>query len=216
MSKSTIDQHRKDFSDRPLLICDVDEVIIEFLTPFGKFLNAQDKELRPNSFALDGNIFKSGTDIAYEKHIVRQLVDDFFADQHNWQTPVDHVHQALSNLSNEMDIFLLTAMPPEHFDIRKIMLKQHDLHYPLFATEDAKGPIINQLHDQRDHPIFFIDDMIFNLRSAREHVKNIELITIMANQEFKAIAPEIDAGIFNANSWLDVEKHIKSHLEAAS
>ena len=101
MSKSTIDQHRKDFSDRPLLICDVDEVIIEFLTPFGKFLNAQDKELRPNSFALDGNIFKSGTDIAYEKQIVSQLVDDFFADQHNWQNPVDHVHQVLKNLSNE-------------------------------------------------------------------------------------------------------------------
>lgn len=216
MSKSVIDQHRQKLSERPLLICDVDEVIIEFLTPFSAFLNAQDKELRPNSFSLDGNIFKSGTDIAYEKHIVSQLVDDFFADQLKWQTPVDHVHQTLSNLSKKMDIFLLTAMPPEHFDIRKIMLKQHDLHYPLFATEDAKGPVINQLHDDRDHPIFFIDDMIFNLRSAREHVKNIELITIMANQEFKAIAPEIDAGIFNADNWLDVEKHINSHLEVAN
>jgi hypothetical protein len=38
----------------------------------------------------------------------------------------------------------------------------------------------------------------------------------MANQEFKAIAPEIDAGIFNADSWLDVEKHINAHLEAAN
>ena len=43
-------------SNRPLVVCDIDEVVLEFLTPFRNFLRASGLDLLPRSFRLHGNI----------------------------------------------------------------------------------------------------------------------------------------------------------------
>ena len=199
-------------SDRPLLVCDIDEVVLEFLTPFQNFLLAQDKQLRPNSFALHGNIFDLNTKSAVENQKVSSLIEDFFADQLNWQNLLPDVDQVLKTLSEEMDIIFLTAMPPHHFEKRKKLLEGFDLSYPLIATEEAKGPILKTVNSRNDDKVFFIDDMIYNHHSVAEHAPDTHHISIMANQEFKAIAPKLDDYIYDAENWTDVQSHIQSKI----
>ena len=42
--------------DRPLLVLDVDEVVLEFIRPFTGYLGTLGLELQPDSFRLHGNI----------------------------------------------------------------------------------------------------------------------------------------------------------------
>ena len=41
---------------RPLLVLDVDEVMLEFVRPFTGFLNSQNLDLKTTSFRLHGNV----------------------------------------------------------------------------------------------------------------------------------------------------------------
>ena len=199
-------------SNRPLIVCDIDEVVLEFLTPFQSFLLAQDKELRANSFALHGNIFDLNTNDAVENQKVSSLIEDFFADQLNWQMLLPDVDLVLKELSQDMDVIFLTAMPPHHFEKRKKLLEQFDLTFPLIATEDAKGPILKDANALVDDHVFFIDDMIYNHHSVAEHAPDTHHISIMGNQEFKAIAPDLDDYIYDAENWADLKNHIQSKI----
>ncbi|MBO6918675.1 MAG: hypothetical protein JJ858_09620 [Rhizobiaceae bacterium] len=199
-------------ADRPLIVCDIDEVVLEFLTPFQSFLLAQDKELRANSFALHGNIFDLNTNDTVENQKVSSLIEDFFADQLNWQMLLPDVDLVLKELSKDMDVIFLTAMPPHHFTKRKTLLEQFDLTFPLIATEDAKGPILKDANALVDDHVFFIDDMIYNHHSVAEHAPDTHHISIMGNQEFKAIAPDLDDYIYDAENWADLKNHIQSKI----
>ncbi|MEM9107651.1 MAG: hypothetical protein AAGC96_18560, partial [Pseudomonadota bacterium] len=152
--------------DRALIVCDVDEVALEFINPFKAFLNSNGFELLPRSFQLTGNVVSLDNGKEAGRELVKEFLDGFFAAQQQWQTPTSGVETALSNLSQTADIVFLTAMPPRHFDVRRALLDQHDLQYPLLATTEAKGPLIDTLHDGRDHPVIFIDDLAHNLHSA--------------------------------------------------
>ena len=199
-------------NNRPLIVCDIDEVVLEFLTPFQSFLLAQDKELRANSFALHGNIFDLNSNTAVENQKVSSLIEDFFADQLNWQMLLPDVDLVLKELSQDMDVIFLTAMPPHHFEKRKTLLEQFDLTFPLIATEDAKGPILKDANALVDDHVFFIDDMIYNHHSVAEHAPDTHHISIMGNQEFKAIAPDLDDYIYDAENWADLKNHIQSKI----
>ena len=185
---------------------------MEFLTPFQSFLLAQDKELRANSFALHGNIFDLNSNTAVENQKVSSLIEDFFADQLNWQMLLPDVDLVLKELSQDMDVIFLTAMPPHHFEKRKTLLEQFDLTFPLIATEDAKGPILKDANALVDDHVFFIDDMIYNHHSVAEHAPDTHHISIMGNQEFKAIAPDLDDYIYDAENWADLKNHIQSKI----
>ncbi|MGO8176430.1 hypothetical protein ACC764_39695, partial [Rhizobium ruizarguesonis] len=50
------------------------------------------------------------------------------------------------------------------------LLDRMGLLFPLLATEQPKGPIVNALHASRSIPVVFIDDMARNLHSVRDHV----------------------------------------------
>ena len=72
--------------DRPLLVLDVDDVLLEFIRPFPRFLEAQGYELSLSSFQLNGNIREIATGVAAEKERVGELIDAFFHAQADWQS----------------------------------------------------------------------------------------------------------------------------------
>ena len=108
--------------DRPLLICDIDEVVLEFVTPFMAFLNSRGHELRPVSFRLTGNIFSLETDSAVDQAEVSTLLEDFYGEQDQWQQAAEAAAETLDDLSSIADIVFLTAMPPRHRSIRRRVL----------------------------------------------------------------------------------------------
>ncbi|KQR73456.1 MULTISPECIES: hypothetical protein [unclassified Rhizobium] len=200
-------------TDRPLIVCDIDEVVLEFVTPFQNFLRAGGRDLVPRSFRLHGNIVQKDNGEPVADATVATLIEDFFLKQDAWQTPAHQVAETLEDLSGAADIVFLTAMPPRHTEIRRRLLDQHGLSaYPLLATEAPKGPVVRQLHDARDVPVVFIDDILRNLESVREHAPDCLLIRLMANATFLAMAPAPDDGIETAADWHEAARIIRQHL----
>ncbi|MBX9455602.1 MAG: hypothetical protein KL863_05985 [Rhizobium sp.] len=199
-------------SRRPLVVCDVDEVVLEFLDPFDRYLNSVGHRLHPDSFRLHGNIRSIAESIVAEDAEVERMQEEFFTTQDRWQTPAAGVDAALRSLSEDADIVFLTAMPPRHHDVRRTLLDLHGLDFPMIATEEPKGPVVASLIAERKVPAAFIDDIAYNHRSVRTHAPDCILIHLMANKVFRAMAPRPDAGIVVAEDWMQAELLIRHHL----
>jgi hypothetical protein len=208
----TLDLDHIRLTDRPLIVCDIDEVVLEFLTPFRNFLRASGRDLLPRSFRLHGNVVALDTGLPVDYGMTSELLETFFRLQDRWQTPADLVVETLAGLSTDADIIFLTAMPPRHSGVRRSLLDRHGLHYPLLSSEEPKGPIIKRLHDARDVPLVFIDDILRNLQSVQTHTPDCLLINLMANAEFRALAPDPGDGITKADCWTDVATIIRTHF----
>ncbi|KQS93931.1 MULTISPECIES: hypothetical protein [unclassified Rhizobium] len=199
-------------SERPLIVCDIDEVVLEFLTPLRNFLNSSGHDLLPRSFKLHGNIVAIDSGEPVSDVRTSAFLEEFFALQDRWQTPADRVVETLADLANDADIVFLTAMAPRHAGTRRTLLDRYGLHYPLLASEEPKGPIIQRLHDARDVPLVFIDDILRNLQSVQACAPDCLLINLMANAEFRAMAPHPGDGIMSANGWTQTAEIIREHL----
>lgn len=199
-------------TDRPLIVCDIDEVVLEFLTPFRNFLRSCGRDLLPRSFRLHGNVIDLDTGFPVDDAMTSELLETFFRLQGQWQTPADLAVDTLAGLSTDADVVFLTAMPPRHTSVRRALLDRHGLNYPLLASEEPKGPIIKRLHDARDVPLVFIDDILRNLQSVQTHAPDCLLINLMANAQFRAMAPDPGDGIAKADCWTDASRIIRAHL----
>ncbi|WP_081963908.1 hypothetical protein [Hoeflea sp. BAL378] len=201
--------------ERPLIVCDIDEVVLEFVTPFQAFLTANGHELRPTSFRLNGNVFSLDDGGETPADEVARLLEAFFTGQDAWQTPVLAAADSLARLSGEADIVFLTAMPPRHRAVRRRLLTLHGFDYPMIATEAAKGPAVLALHGSRTHPVVFIDDIFVNLQSVRQHVPGTLLLNLIANDIFRGLAPHPGEGVDIALDWPHAEELIRAHFAAA-
>ncbi len=208
----SLDLNHIHLADRPLIVCDIDEVVLEFLTPFRNFLLSSGRDLLPRSFRLHGNIVDLDSSLPVEDTVTSDLLETFFRLQDQWQTPADLAVDTLAGLSADADIIFLTAMPPRHTAVRRSLLDRHGLRYPLLASEEPKGPTIKRLHDARDVPLVFIDDILRNLQSVQTHAPDCLLINLMANAEFRALAPDPGDGIAKAGSWTDAAAIIRTHF----
>lgn len=212
MSNTAFDDEIR-LTDRPLVVSDIDEVVLEFLSPFRAFLESRDHILVPRSFRLTGNIVHRTTEHAASADDVKDMLDTFYATQDRWQTPAAGAVETLRDLSTEADIVFLTAMPPRHAAARRALLDRLELPYPLLASEDPKGPIVERLHAGRALPIVFIDDIARNLQSVQEHAPSCLLINLMANAEFRALAPTPDTCVHIAADWADAASAIRAHFQ---
>jgi hypothetical protein len=200
--------------ERPLIVCDIDEVVLEFLSPLTHFLRSHNYDLLPRSFRLHGNIVSllDGSEMSHEQFDAFE--DMFFERQDLWQRPAERAVETLHALSAEADIVFLTAMPPRHHGIRRKLLDQFDLSFDMIASEQPKGPIVAALHDRRHLPVAFIDDIQRNLLSVADHVPECLLITMMANADFKPFAPAPVSGILAASDWSHAGDLMRGHFSA--
>ena len=186
--------------ERPLLVLDVDEVVLEFLGPFMRWLESEGLFFRQSTFALDGNIFDRDG-VAVPKDQVSALVARFFDIQHEWQELAEGFPEALVPLADNAQIVLLTAMPHRHFDARAALLESLEVPYPLVTTEKAKGPAVAMLHGRREAPVAFVDDMAYNLVSVGKSLPHATLIHLMAHQGMRALMPPLPQGVIEAKDW---------------
>ncbi|MDO3435123.1 hypothetical protein QWJ46_20825 [Rhizobium sp. CBN3] len=201
MSVTELDISHIRLGERPLIVCDVDDVVLRFIDPFQLFLQSRGHEFLPRSFRLHGNIVSKADGTEIEGRKVSRLIEDFFEAQELWQTPVDRVVETLGRLSRDADILFLTAMPPRFQDQRRRLLDSAGLLFPLLSSEQPKGPIVHALHASRSFPVAFIDDMAHNLHSVREHMADCLLIHLMPDSPVHRFAPAAADDITRATDW---------------
>lgn len=199
---------------RPLLVVDVDEVVLEFVDPFVRYLDMRGFRFATRSFRLTGNVTDKESGRVAGADETGALLDAFFAAQDAWQTPLPGVVAALDRLSLDIEVVLLTAMPHRHHGVRRTLLDNLSIPYPLLTTEMAKGPAIARLRGENGRPVAFIDDLPPNLLSVREAVPDATLYHLMGHREMRALLPPLPPGIRALEDWAEAETMIGSRLRS--
>ncbi|TPI35738.1 hypothetical protein FJW07_23150 [Mesorhizobium sp. B3-1-9] len=198
--------------DRPLLVLDVDDVVLEFIRPFPHYLKSRGFGLTLASFRLTGNIAETATGRLIEQPEVTALLGEFFDAQADWQSIADGAADALAMLGRSAEIVMLTAMPHKHRDVRRAHLDALGLNYPLLTTEMAKGPAIAKLRGVKGRPVAFVDDQPSNLISARNSVADAHLFHLMADNALRAFLPPTPQDIISVEDWREAAPKIASAL----
>jgi len=193
---------------RPLLVLDVDDVLLEFVRPFPRFLEAKGFSLTLASFRLTGNIAETASGRVLEQPEVSDLLAGFFDAQADWQELIAGAADALAGFGDKVEIVLLTAMPHRHRAIRRVHLDALGLPYPLVTTEMAKGPAVKSLRGASRRPVAFVDDMPHNLESAQNAVPDAHLYHLMSDNSLRAIIPKPGEGITIVDDWADAAPKI--------
>ncbi|MBP0440781.1 hypothetical protein [Tianweitania sediminis] len=197
---------------RPLLVLDVDDVLLEFLRVFPNFLDQQGFELKLRTFKLTGNIIDKVTREEAPVAKVREMIDDFFGNQADWQPLTEGAADALASFGDAAEIVLLTAMPHKHRDARRLHLDALGLPYPLLTTEAPKGPAVRRLRGQTDRAVAFVDDIPHNLVSVRRAVPDAHVFHMMGDDEVRALLDPLEEGMHHVASWADAAPRIAEAL----
>ncbi|WP_367714538.1 hypothetical protein AB2N04_10965 [Nitratireductor sp. GISD-1A_MAKvit] len=200
-------------SHDPLLVLDVDDVILEFIRPFPDYLQTRGFQLKLESFGLNGNIIDLTSGNRVCDDTVAELVDAFFEVQHDWQKLAEDASETIADLSRSSQVILLTAMPHRFRQTRRALLDQLEMHYPLLTTERAKGPAIKRLRGDHPRPVAFVDDMYYNLVSVRDTVEEAHLFHLMADNSVRSLMPPVPEGIVAVEHWKEAGEKITRSLQ---
>ena len=85
----------------------------------------------------------------------------------------------------------------------------------MVATEGTKGPVAAELIGARGVPSVFIDDIYTNLHSVRTHAPGCMLINLMADEAFRALAPDPGEGVVKARDWQHADALIRAHFSGS-
>ncbi len=198
--------------EKPLLICDVDEVVLHLVDPFVEVLQERGYVLKDHSFRLTGNIFDARTGREASQEEVSAGLTQLFEEQSRRQHIVDGVVENLNRPSEAVDIVFLTNMPHEFGDIRRAYLAEQGLEFPLVTNGRSKVPAIHTMQAHCQHRVGFIDDTPKNLEQVRDHAKDVHLFHFMANQKFRDLAGTIEGVSFSSGSWIETSTNIRATL----
>ena len=196
---------------RPLLVVDVDEVVLAFVGPLAAFLERHGHRLVPRSFALTGNVTRIGGTDAVEAAEVKRLIDAFFEAEVETQPPVAGAVAALGRLGRICDTLFLTNVPSGQAERRAARLAALGFAGPLIANDGPKGPALARLaaaaraHGGAELPVVFVDDGPTQLASARTAVADVRLVQFVADPVWFAMAPEVRGVWLRTRAWAEVE-----------
>ena len=193
---------------RPLLLCDVDEVVVHFLRGLEGWLDRNGLWLDPASFALNGNIRrKDGNEPLPGPEIGPALMAFFEAETVNLEM-IDGAAAALDELSQFGDVIMLTNLPVQFRDARIENLRNHGIHHPVVTNSGPKGPAIAALAASHEAPVVFIDDNNGYLKSAAEYVPATRLVHFMQDERFGRHVEREDHIHHRTDNWLDAGRYI--------
>ncbi|MCV0428791.1 MAG: hypothetical protein K5905_25335 [Roseibium sp.] len=172
-------------SDRPLIICDVDEVILHMILHLEDYLHARDLMFLKYEYRLTGNIGgrKDGTLVPADE--VRKHLLMFFEEICHRQEMVPGANSALEHLARDWDIVLLTNLPGVHNKpIREQLLSGLGIPFPVVINSGPKGGAVAALASGRTTPVVFIDDSPGNHASVQASYPAAVQVQFIADPRF--------------------------------
>ncbi len=211
---------------RPLLICDVDEVIVRFIDALDAWLRARDLGLHSDSWALEDNI-RTPEGVALPPSRVHGLLHAFFAERTGDMPLMAGAADALAQLAREgVQVVLLSNIPHLFRAARERNLRRHGLNFPLVTNSGPKGPAIRKLRRMVRQPVAFMDDHPDFLHSAAQYCPSpgeLHLLHFVPDNPFVPHLPPMRAPHVRVRDWnealailrrLLVLPALKRHTEA--
>jgi hypothetical protein len=174
---------------RPLIMVDVDEVLARFMAGFERYLGRHGYEMRITRFALFQNIFPTGAAQCVDVEAGLALFNDFFLNGAADLEPAEGAADALSDLSTQADIVILTNAPGHGRDARAGWLKTHGFDYPLVVNAGLKGPAAAEMAARTAGVSVFIDDLLPNLESVAEAAPAVSRFQMVCDERLRPLAP---------------------------
>ena len=138
--------------DKPLLVVDVDEVIVGLAGHLGEYAREKGYSLELSGYKLDGALKRRGGETASDEEF-RTLFKGFFTTETVRQRVYPGASEGLSALSRHAQIVILTNVPPFARECRVRNLRGHGIDYPLVVNTGPKGGALAWMRDQVDRPM---------------------------------------------------------------
>jgi len=197
---------------RPLVLCDADEVLVEFARPLQGFLAERGLMLDFASFALTGNIRRESDGVPIEKGMVRQLISAYFESRVDEVMPVAGARDGIRQLSEWADILVLSNVPRHLRARREQALHGAGLPLKVVANSGPKGPAVARLVRKRQGPAVFIDDLPLQHASVAEHADHVHRVHFVANPRLARLVAPAEHCHRRIDRWNDCIAYLQDVL----
>lgn len=195
-------------ADVPLVICDVDEVIVHFLKGLEEFLEENGFWLDPASFALNGNIRRRADGEPLHASEIGPVLMRCFAAKTRGFALIDGAKDALAEIAQSARVVLLSNLPEEFAEDRRANLAGHGIDYPFLTNVGPKGPAVKEMAQGHGAPVIFIDDSPSNLKSVAEHVPSAAIVHFLQDPRFARHVGLFDYVSLRSDNWPETKAHI--------
>ena len=176
----------KIIKDKPLIVCDADEVIFDFMNSFETYLHSKGLYFNWKSYALEGNILNDKNQ-ALSKNQITNIIHNFFMCRTESMDLVEGAVKSLQKLSRKYNIIILSNIPFKFYEKRRIALKKCGINFPFFANTGPKGKAVKYLSDIHKGKIWFIDDSPYQIKSVKLEEKNVNTILFVGNSKLESL-----------------------------
>lgn len=200
-------------TEKPLFICDVDEVLLHFIAPLEIFLEEHGTYLRKSSFKLAGNIIDRKDNVPLNSKRVGNLIGAFHHAHVDLQPVVAGALDALDDLAKTFQIVFLTNISATLIARRTNHLASLGLIYPVIQNHGSKAAYVKELSSHVTAPTIFIDDLPSHHKAVKTETPDVHCIHFMADDAFRQIA-EIDHAVMTeTESWEEIVESSVGHLK---
>ncbi len=198
--------------NKPLIICDADEVIFDFMTSFEAYLKSNNLHFNWSSYSLSNNIVDQYQSIISDQQI-EVIINKFFDQNTSNMKLVEGSKKSLNKLSKYFDIIILSNIPKKNYLQRKKTLIKNNINYPLICNSGGKGISVKQLINNHKSLCWFIDDSPNQINSVKYYNNTIKTLNLIINKELLKLSGIAKTADKSANTWRKAEKIILEDLE---
>lgn len=199
---------------RPLIICDVDEVLLHFVRALEGYLEREGYWLDRTSFALNGNIRAKTDDEPAGIAEIHGMISNFFSQESGRLDPIEGARDSLASFAEIADVVLLTNLPERYRDSRITNLQKHGFNHPVVTNDGLKGPAAHRIAVKSGKPVFFLDDAPNNVQSVGEALPDAHIIHFVPDERFSEVLEDVDGVHLRSGDWAETHRYIWSVLNA--
>jgi len=203
--------------NRPLLICDCDEVLLHMVRHFGTWL----RDSHDIAFAPDGRDFANSMTRADGSQPSREemwgLLDGFFPAEMARQTLVPHAREALAALAETADIVILTNLSDACRTARIDQLAAFGIDHRVECNQGGKGdPVARLVADHGASVTVFVDDLAVHHQSVARHAPAVHRLQMVAEPALAPHVPPAPDAHARIDDWRAAEAWIAARFAAGA
>lgn len=189
--------------ERPILVVDVDEVIVGLAGHLAEFAEEKGYALRLTGYRLDGALRRGdGTEASAAEF--RAVFTEFFKTQARHQRAYPDVAETLRKLKDSVQIVILTNVPAYAEAARIDNLRGHGIDYPLVVNQGGKGRVLAWLDAQTSGRVAFIDDSPSQIASASKYAAEVVRLHFVGDASLRRMVDPVPEAQFSPESWREI------------
>lgn len=203
--------------NRPLLISDCDDVILQFAPHFAEWVG----EAHGLHFDLDNPGFAgalrdaSGVPVPAER--IWPLLDLFFDKEMHRQHIVAGALEALAAIGETAEIVILTNIGDQYRANRIAQLEAFDIRHRVLCNRGGKGrPVAELIEEMAPPAAVFVDDLAHHHRSVAKHAPDVWRLQMIAEPRLAAITPQAPDAHARIDAWAEAVPWIAARLAGAA